>query len=211
LSVNGSVEPEVQTGWPLIVTATVLGGMGSKLELAVDDLTLQVSDAAGAKALWPIVRVSKSARLKVDETTAASVTWVMADTATLKPGRYTIAATLKGGAGNTIAVHIGSAPTTQSTEAEAERLALEVQARLLQGDGAAALAQAEKRSAAFPAESLGFDLKGDALLALGRKKEAQAAYGQAISLFTAAHAKDHMMPTLLLAKLRAVKTDDLSP
>jgi hypothetical protein len=204
LSVNGRAEPDVPKSWPVIVTATVLGATGAAAEFSVDDVSLQVTDSAGAKVAWPMTRVSKATTLKVDETTGASVTWVAGDTAALSPGTYVMTATLKGNTPNSLRLNLGGSPSTKPGEAEAERTALDVRAKLLQGDAKAALQRAEERVAAFPKEVLGFDLLGDALAALGRKKEAQAAYGRAINLFLAQHTKDHVAPAHLLAKLRTV-------
>jgi hypothetical protein len=207
LSVNGHAKPEVPKGWPVVVTATVLGATGPAAEFSVDDVSLQVTDASGAKAAWPMTRVSKATKLKVDETTGASVTWVAGDTAAIAPGTYFMTAALKGGASHSVRIALGGAPSTQPGEADAERAALDVRAKLLQGDANAALQRAEARIAAFPKEILGFDLKGDALAALGRKKEAYTAYAQALTLFSAEHAKDHAVPAQLIDKLRSVSEE----
>ena len=207
LTINGQAEPQVPKGWPVIVTATVLGAAGAAAEFSVDDVSLEVRDANGAKAAWPMTRVSKATKLKVDETTGALVTWVAGDISSLAPGTYLMTAALKGGTSHSSRITFGGAPSTRPSDAEAERTALEVQAKLLQGDAEAALQRAEQRVAAFPKEILGFDLKGDALAALGRKKDAQAAYVRALTLFNAEHAKDRVVPTQLLAKLRAVSEE----
>ena len=204
LTVNGCTEPELPQGWPLIITATVMGAQGPAAEFSVDDVSVRVTDAAGKDAAWPMKRVSKTKTLKVDETTGDSVTWVNADTAALVPETYLISASLKGGSAHSISITVVAAPAKPTPQQETSRFALGIQAALWMDDPESALRQAETRSAANPRDWLSLEYKGDALTAMGKKTEGHAAYAKALSLFIFENPKAEP-PNHLLEKLQVLQ------
>lgn len=206
LSVNGRGAAEIFRGWPMTVTATVLGPKGPPFTFSIDDVALEIRDGAGKKVEWPMKRLSTENTLTAQESRGATLAWVAGDTSSLAEGTYRLTATLKGGASDSIPVKIAAATTPPTPEQDRERFALEVRAALQAGQHQVALDRAASRLTAHPTERLAHVLKGDALAALGKPADAAAAYREAIRLFGVQNPKAKEPPFELLRRLQSVSS-----
>ncbi len=204
LSANGAAAPEVPQGWPLIVTATVLGAAGPAAEFSADDLAIHVTDSAGKDAAWALNRVSKTAKFSVDETAGARVTWLVE--ATPPPGSFVLIANLKGAASNSIPIRIVPAPATLTSEQEPITiLAGRPIHSLWKGDFQSALKLSEDQSAKFPTDFLPVEFQGDALTGPRQKiRSSIRLQPRLLNLFLLANPKADEPPAHLTAKIRSL-------
>jgi len=209
VSVSILASEGVPQGWPLLVHATVSGAEGHPITFARDGVTLSVSDSKGQSLKWPFQRAAGPATQAATATAEGrkdvSFAWILADTSTIPLGSYTLAANLDGAVSHSMIITIVAPPAKLNGAQETELLIIKARSAIAGGDPTAALSVVDERLKKQPRDIVALHLKGDALAALGRKKDALQAYRQALTQFALQNPKPPEPPTALMDAIQALE------
>jgi hypothetical protein len=227
LAVNGSRQPDVVAGFPLLLIAEVLHpalGEASAAPITLASaqgswtgwLHLEVHDSRGGIVNWPVQSVTSSpGALTLDRDTYGQAGWTLAPerTATLPEGTYRLSIVLdttsapdgwKGQATSPPAVvHIRNAPASLSAAQEEQKYLLLANYHGLSGSDQQAAADLDALLSRQPKSVGALALKGDLLTASGKFADALDAYDAALAMTPRAHGKGGEPPVDLLRRRRA--------
>jgi hypothetical protein len=234
LSANGATQTALYRGWPLFLdvallhpeaftsaadaNALVIVAQGASWAGA---LTLDVKDAAGSAASWPIV-ISPPAPgdLRLDARTEGDLlAWLApASTTALAPGDYVVVARLDTRGATAVgafrglvesvpvAVHVSDEPVPLPALLEIRKLELLAQYQARAGDLVAARGFADELALRHPESPRGFALLGDLDAQDGHTAQASDRFSDAIAAFLAANPDAEEPPTELLARRRELRS-----
>jgi hypothetical protein len=185
LRVNGGA-PAVR-GWPMLVEVIALSP-DPEIEWT-EVVRLQVNDADGQAAFWPLERLLSPHRTLIYRLTPEQ-------TAAITEGVYELGVLLAGNAAAVLELKMEAeweSPTREQLEQKTSVLA---NYRFLIGDMGGALIAVDQLRGQYPESIVGLLLKGDLAAELRSDEEAARAYADALSRLPA----DHPAPRALLRR-----------
>jgi hypothetical protein len=199
LSVNGMREAVVDSGWPVIVTATITG---PEVKGRAESIGLTAAGPDGASIELPFVSRRGTAGTAAGAEIATAV-WTLSPEAvsSLAPGNYRIEVSEGGVVASAVLLRVVSVlPPDQGTSIS--RFTLLSQWEEMQGHADLALEWADKLVREQPQALAGYVRRADLLTAAGRYEDALAALDEAETIYNRLEASSSHPPMLIRYRKR---------